>query len=312
MAEIPLAGGFVNQVVRVGDTVRRAGGARAAFVRELLAGFERAGWAGAPRHLGTDERGREVLSFVAGEVPWEPARAAALRSDANLVRVAELVREFHDLTVGMARAFGAEVVCHNDLSPRNTVYRDPGDPHLADRNLGDQDPADRDPFGRNFGGRDPADWNPADWHLASPDLADQYLGGRDPASLDLGGRGLGLGARPVAFIDWDLAAPGRRVHDLAHVCWQFLDLGPGVRDVRQAARRLRLICDAYGTDARLELVEAILWWQDRCWRGIESGAAAGEPAMVRLRDVGAPAAVLAAHRWVTEHRAQLEAPLRHP
>jgi hypothetical protein len=56
VAEVPLPGGSVNTVVRVGDTVRRRPAGR--FVHELLAFFERAGWDGAPRFLGVDERGR--------------------------------------------------------------------------------------------------------------------------------------------------------------------------------------------------------------------------------------------------------------
>jgi Ser/Thr protein kinase RdoA (MazF antagonist) len=38
--------------------------------------------------------------------------------------VARLVRQFHDLTAGTPLAGDQEVVCHNDLSPKNTVYRD--------------------------------------------------------------------------------------------------------------------------------------------------------------------------------------------
>ncbi|MFJ2034156.1 phosphotransferase [Streptosporangium sp. NPDC087985] len=242
--EIPMPGGFVNTVVRVGETVRRPASARSGFVQELLGLFERTGWAGAPRFLGVDERNREVLSFMDGHVAWEPGQAASVRSEASLARVAELVREFHDLTAGTSLAGNDEVVCHNDLSPKNTVYRD-----------------------------------------------------------------LGVGLRSVAFIDWDMAAPGRRIHDIAHVCWQYLNLGPGVSDVQEAARRLRLVCDAYGTAHREGLLEAILWWQDRCWRGIEAAAEAGEPAMVRLRESGVPRSVRAAYRWVAEHRRELEATL---
>ncbi|HEV3504472.1 MAG TPA: trifolitoxin immunity protein, partial [Actinomycetes bacterium] len=50
-----LPGGFVNAVVRVGDTVRRPPPANAGFVHALLDHLERRGWAGAPRFLGLDE-----------------------------------------------------------------------------------------------------------------------------------------------------------------------------------------------------------------------------------------------------------------
>jgi hypothetical protein len=245
MAEEPLAGGFVNDVVRVDDTVRRPVGGRAQFVHGLLSWLEGQGWAGAPRFLGLDERGREILSFIKGRVAWEPAVRVAMTSETALVRVAELVRELHDLTAGTPLADGAQVVCHNDLSPKNTVYR----------------------------------------HL-------------------------GNGWTPLAFIDWDLAAPGERIHDLAHVCWQYLHLGPEVTDVTQTARRLRLICDAYGLTDRADLIDTVLWWQDRCWRGIEAGAAAGNPAMVRLRDSGAAAEVRAAFAWTQRHRGEVEIQLR--
>jgi hypothetical protein len=57
------------------------------------------------------------------------------------------------------------------------------------------------------------------------------------------------------------------------------------------------------------LVERILWWQDRCWRGIQAAAAAGSPSGVALREAGAVASVRAAWRWVAEHRGELEAAL---
>ena len=241
-----LPGGFVTTVVRVGDTVRRPPSANAAFVHDLLRFLEGRGWAGAPRFLGVDEQGREVLSHLEGHVPWAPGedQPPAVTSDESLAAVARLVRQLHDLTAGTPLAGPAEVVCHNDLSPRNTVYRDTGH-----------------------------------------------------------------GLRPFAFIDWDIAAPGARLHDLAHVCWQFLDLGPATTDLPDAARRLRLLCDGYGLGDRTRLVDTVLWWQDRCWRGIESGAAAGDPAMAGLCDRGAAAGVRAGHAWVAANRAELEAAL---
>jgi hypothetical protein len=217
MEESVLGGGAVNEVVRVGETVRRTPSERSGFVRELLALFENAGWQGAPRFLGVDERGREIFGYVEGRAAVTPRERAAARTDESLAEVARLVREFHDLTHGTALAGDRDVVCHNDLAPKNTVYD---------------------------------------------------------------------GWRPVAFIDWDLAAPGERTHDIAHVCWQYLELGPGVADVRRTARRIRLICDAYGLDERDGLLDTVLWWQDRCRRGIEAGALRGERAMAGLVERG--------------------------
>ena len=244
MEEQALPGGYVTEVVRVGDTVRRTPPRDPAFVHELLGLFERRGWPGAPRFLGHDDQGREVLTYLAGHVAWAAEQPAAVTSPASLARVAELVREFHDLTAGTPLAGGQEVVCHNDLSPKNTVYRD-------------------------------------------------------------GGAGL----IPMAFIDWDIAAPGRRIHDIAHACWQYVGLGPGLSDPADAGRRMRLICDAYGLTDHSGLLETILWWQDRCWRGIEDKAAAGDPAMIRLRDSGAARSVRDAFDWVIGHRAELAAHL---
>lgn len=129
-------------------------------------------------------------------------------------------------------------MCHNDLSPKNTVYRDLGD-----------------------------------------------------------------GLRPVAFLDWDIAAPGLRVHDVAHVCWTFLHLGP-TTPVEVAARGIRLIVDAYGLADRSALIDTVLWWQDRCWRGIEADTG---PAGDRLRAAGVVEEVRAAYDWTAKHQTRLSA-----
>jgi hypothetical protein len=73
---------------------------------------------------------------------------------------------------------------------------------------------------------------------------------------------------------------------------------------------MRLICEAYGLPDRGRLLQAILWWQDRCWRGIEAKAAGGDPAMIRLRDSGAVRSVRDAYDWVTSHRVELATCLR--
>jgi hypothetical protein len=71
VAEPLLPGGFVNRVVRDGDTVRRNPGNRAEFVHELLRHFEQRGWTGAPWLLGVNEHGREMLTFLDGYVAWQ-------------------------------------------------------------------------------------------------------------------------------------------------------------------------------------------------------------------------------------------------
>jgi|SRR5512132_488923 hypothetical protein len=119
-----LPGGLVNAVVRIGDTVRRPPSPNATFVHALLGHFEQHGWDGAPRYLGMDADGREVLSYLDGHVGWAPRQPAAVSPDQSLAEVARLVRQFHDLTAGTPLAGPAEVVCHNDLSPSNTVSRD--------------------------------------------------------------------------------------------------------------------------------------------------------------------------------------------
>ena len=88
---------------------------------------------------------------------------------------------------------------------------------------------------------------------------------------------------------------------MAHVCWQYVGLGPDVPDVDEAARLVRVVADAYGLADRGVLVDTILWWQDRCWRGIEAAAEAGEPAMVRLRELGAADEVRAQYEWTARH-----------
>ncbi len=71
--EVPLSGGDVTEgVVRVGDTVRRPLKATSSAVHALLRHLEAAGFDAAPRVLGIDELGREVLSFVPGEAPGRP------------------------------------------------------------------------------------------------------------------------------------------------------------------------------------------------------------------------------------------------
>jgi hypothetical protein len=65
-----LVGGRTTAAVtRVGETIRRPPAPNAGFVRSLLRHLEVVGFDGAPQYRGTDARGREMLTYVPGEVP---------------------------------------------------------------------------------------------------------------------------------------------------------------------------------------------------------------------------------------------------
>ena len=194
-AEVPLHGGNMSSgVVRVGDTVRRPAGPWTPAVHALLTHLSDAGFRGAPRPLGIDERGREVLAFVPGTVAW-PGHFHLLDADSQLRRVTRLIRDFHDAVAGftpppgarwqaLIPADGDEIIAHHDLAPWNLVIGEPG------------------------------------W----------------------------------AFIDWDTAAPGTRLWDLAYAMHGFAPLSADPAYQRDdAGRRLRLIADAYGLTERQRL-----------------------------------------------------------
>ena len=221
-----LRGGNANRglVVRVGDTVRRPQHRWSAATHALLLHLEDVGFEGAPRFLGVDAAGREVLRYVEGDVPVQPYAPAAL-GDAALAGLAGLLRDLHRALAGfdaaahdwprpVPGAFRDGTVSHNDVKPENVVLR---------------------------------------------------------------------GGRPVALIDFDLAAPGSRLWDLATAArtWVPLRDERDVHDARRgrAAHRLRVLLDAYGDpvpglDRLADAVPATVSWR---YRPVLDGAASGHP-----------------------------------
>ncbi|MEV5829789.1 aminoglycoside phosphotransferase family protein [Spirillospora sp. NPDC052242] len=110
-------------------------------IHAYLSHLHRAGFPAAPKPLGIDDQGREVLSFVPGDVPREPLPPWATGEDV-LAALARLIRRLHDAAQGWAPPrdavwatlpgtqdiplidTDAELVGHRDYCPGNVVFRD--------------------------------------------------------------------------------------------------------------------------------------------------------------------------------------------
>jgi hypothetical protein len=130
-----LVGGTANrgQVVRIGDTVRRPQRCTSPATHALLRHLADVGFPGAPRFLGVDERGREVLSYVPGNAITPPYPRWAL-TDQALLSVARLLRAYHDAVSTFDAAshvwpptppapFAGNLISHNDVNLDNVVFR---------------------------------------------------------------------------------------------------------------------------------------------------------------------------------------------
>ncbi len=231
-----MLGGRNWGAVRVGDTVRRVPGDQTPAVQALLRHLEAAGFDGAPRTLGLDGQGREVLTHLDGltvgeQRPW-PAWA---HSEAALVAVGRWLRDFHAASRSFVPPRGSrwftdrdqlgpgEIVGHHDAAPYNAVWRPV--PTAADPDAGEL---------VGF----------IDWDLAHPALPV-----RDLAFVAL--TWVPLTARDVAAAD-------------------------GFPPELDRAHRLRLLLDAYGwTGTVAEVLAAVRQRAVEHAAGLRAAAAAG-------------------------------------
>ncbi len=256
MSETVLHGGDLNLVVRVGDTVRRPIGPWSPAVHALLRHFEKVGFDGAPRFLGIDEEGREMLSFVEGEAALAPVP----ESDDVVAEIGAFLRRMHDAQAGFVMPSDArwqqlaqgtgDVVCHLDLFWTNVVFR---------------------------------------------------------------------GGHVVAVIDWDLAAPAPRLHDLASAANFWVALRDDAMceawglPVDRRAQRLAALCDGYRLPraSRPALLDAV---DNLNRRGFEIyhrwGRDERRPGWAELWDRDQDRYLTARRDWFTAHREEVAEWLR--
>ena len=126
----------MNVVFREGDTVLRNAGPWTPTVHRYLRYLEVAGidWIPRPIDIRTGADGgpeRERLSYLDGDVPAYPLPEWVWDDDV-LSEGAQRLRRLHDASIGFATVgsiwqspakIPAEVICHNDFSPHNLVFR---------------------------------------------------------------------------------------------------------------------------------------------------------------------------------------------
>jgi hypothetical protein len=122
-----------RRVVRVAGTVRRPLYPWSPTVHELLRHLESVGFPYAPRLLGIDAEGREVLSYLDGESGG--AGWSKVVQDDGLIAMARLLRDYHEAVRGFRPTAAAgwaacagtfapgDLVCHGDFGPWNLVWR---------------------------------------------------------------------------------------------------------------------------------------------------------------------------------------------
>jgi len=217
----------MDRPLRIDNTVRRARRENTAFVQRVLRRLEDEGAAWAPRALGIDELGREVVS-------WVPGATAASGDEIELRQLARMVRQLHDLTVELVHD-GFECVVHDDLQPRNVVVLD-----------------------------------------------------RFPSGL----------------IDWEQARPGRRVEDVAKMCWSFIEPTPE-SDPVEVGERWGQLAGVYGLEPVDALLSTVVLQMQTCAEDIEREAARGSVRHQALAARGDHVALRAMHTWTATNEQSL-------
>jgi len=266
--ELP-RGDVTEGVVRVGRTVRRPHQAQSLAVAGYLDHLHRAGFVGAPRYLGRDGRGRDVLDHLPGDVAGDPPEPWAA-DERLLVSVGRLVRDLHRASAGYLAGSG---------------LRDPsGAPWQRDLLAVDGLPAEADPPPELISHLDVTQQNVVVRYGEAVGLIDFDMAGPTTVAVDVYTTAMywaPLRAERDVWPTWRGVDPFRRLGLLADAC----ELSPGARAgfvdlgiARSAASRLRMAAAA------------------RTWGG----------GWARMWDAGVGDAISRRGRWLEEHRTEIE------
>ncbi|TFC58019.1 MULTISPECIES: phosphotransferase [unclassified Cryobacterium] len=129
-----LAGGFDGGAHLVDGAIRRIPGPWTPAVNALLQHLASTGFVGAPRSLGSDAQGRDVLSYLDGSTvgnlrPWP----RWTHSDGALLDVGDWLRRYHSAVADFVPPAGSRwregrawkpglIIGHNDAAPYNAVW----------------------------------------------------------------------------------------------------------------------------------------------------------------------------------------------
>ena len=123
---------------------------------------------------------------------------------------------------------------------------------------------------------------------------------------DLQPRNVVVSGQQLGLIDWEQLRPGKRIDDVAQLCWSFAGPAPE-EEVAVVLRRWDRVIRAYGPIDRSELVPAAVAKLDRCIDDIERNASAGSARHQEFLDRGDAVELARLRRWILEHTAELAA-----
>jgi hypothetical protein len=133
MSKVTLPGGFTTGATLIGDVVHKPASPWTSTVHALLRHLEDAGFDGAPRALGVDDQGQEMLTYLPGDTvgeqtPWPEW----VFTESTLAQVGRWLRRLHDATVSFRPPADEKwfidgavqpglIVGHQDAAPYNAV-----------------------------------------------------------------------------------------------------------------------------------------------------------------------------------------------